>query len=458
MMALAGFRDAKSVVALSKSPIFHHQYSSVSKAIDTLANDERELKQVRKLFQSHWLEYFPIKSVNHFQTDVVNIFREHSPCLKGRQYRHKANTVIAGNKPIGIGFPLSSVNLADFESSWSIPFDVQRVKSNEDEIEVAAKQIKAICENEKFAKSLNINAADSSYGTAKFINKVNGIINLVNVLRLRHGNKVYESERKITGGADQIYGTEYHLIEESGWKEYRKKEKTYRKYLTSIYEKKADEYQEIERVTRRGKVLKIELRRWSGMKMRTKNGNSMKEAEFEIIGIRVFEKETGKRVFKHDVYVAVVGKERRKLEIEEVAEVFYRRFDLEVTNRFMKQNLFLEGYQTPDIQHLDNWNLLVQSAMWLLWTASTEVEKVCEKWQKYSEPKEEKGGRLTTSQTRKGLERLILTFEEKPYLPKKCKKGLGRKKGTKLEPRKQYKVVKKWQNEVEIIKPKCQKE
>ena len=458
MMAVASYREARSVVAVSKSPVFHHQYSSITKAISNLAKDERELGRVQKLFKGQWLEYFPLSSVNYFQTDVVNIFREHAPCLKGRQYRHKANNVISGNKPLGIGYPLSLVNIADCLSSWSLPFSLQRVKANEDEIEVAAEQIKAICESEKFAKSLNINAADSSYGVAKYITKVNEVSNLVNVLRLRHGNKVYESEYQATGGARQIYGAEYHLIEESGWHEYQKKEKVYRKYLTSIYERKVDEYQELERVTKKGRQLKVELRRWSGMKMRTKQGNSMKEVEFELVGMRVLEKESGKRVFKHDVFVAVVGQERKKLKIEEVAEVFYHRFDLEVTNRFMKQNLFLEDYQTPDIQHLDNWNMLVQEAMWLLWAASTEVEKVSEKWQKYSEPKAEKGGRKTASQTRKGLERLFLTFEEKAYLPKKCKKGIGRKKGDKQEPRKQYKVVKKWQTEVEIIKGSCQKE
>ena len=176
-MAVASYRDAKSVVALSKSPIFHHQYSSIRQAIANLAKDKHELKRVRKLFQAQWLKYFPRSQVNYLQTDVVNIFREHLPTLKGRQYRHKANSVIAGNKPIGIGFPLSLVNLADFSSSWSIPFDVQRVGSNEDEIEVAAEQIKAICEREEFVESLTINAADSSYGVAKFINKVNGISN-----------------------------------------------------------------------------------------------------------------------------------------------------------------------------------------------------------------------------------------------------------------------------------------
>jgi hypothetical protein len=56
------------------------------------------------------------------------------------------------------------------------------------------------------------------------------------------------------------------------------------------------------------------------------------------------------------------------------------------------------------------------------------------------------------------LERLILTFEKEPYLAKTCKKGLGRKKGQRCEPRKQYKVVKKWGELEEIIKNSPQQE
>jgi hypothetical protein len=413
---------------------------------------------VRKLFREHRLQYFPVKARNYFQTDVVNIFRQYSPCLKGRQYRHKANQVIAGNQPIGIGYGLSFVNLADFPSSWSLPFDLRRIGSSEDEILVAVEQIKRICESEEFLGSLQINACDSSYGVAKYIAKVNSISNLVNVIRLRHGNKVDESEYLETKGAPQIYGKQYYLIEKSGWKEYRTKKKITRKYLTSIYEKQADEFAEIEKETKKGKPLRIELRRWKGMKMRSKKGNSMKEVEFEIVGIRVFHRETGERIFKQDVFAAVVGERREELSIEEIAEVFYHRFDLEVTNRFLKQNLFLESYQTPEVQHLDNWTELATEAMWLLWSASEEVENICEKWQQYSTPKVAKGGRQTPSQTRKGLERLLLTFEQEAYLPKKCKKGRGREKGQKCSPRKRYQVVKKWGELEEIIKTRPQQE
>ncbi len=278
-MALASFTDAKSVVALSKSPVFQHQWTSITDAISNLAVNQGDLKRVLKLFREHWLKYFPYRLVNYFQLDVVNIFRPFAPCLRDRQYRHKANNVIFGNKPLGIGYGLSSVNIADFESGWSLPLELRRVTSNEDEIEVGAEQIKAICESARFKDGLNINAADSHYGVAKYISKVALIPNLVNVLRIRHGNKVFAGEFKETGGAPQIYGAQYHLIEESGEKSYRQKDKTTSKYLRSIYEKAADERAEIEKVTSKGKVLRIELRRWKGMKMRTKRGHSMKEVE-----------------------------------------------------------------------------------------------------------------------------------------------------------------------------------
>jgi hypothetical protein len=159
-MALASFQDAKSVVALSKSPVFHHQYSSITDAVSNLGCDEREFKRVGKLFRQLWLEYFPLGKVNHFQSDVVNIFRPNSKCLRDLQWCYKANNRVPGNKPVGIGYPLSSVNLADLASSWSVPLDLRRVKSDEDAIEVGAEQIKAICELEEFAKSLNINTCE----------------------------------------------------------------------------------------------------------------------------------------------------------------------------------------------------------------------------------------------------------------------------------------------------------
>ena len=71
VMAVASYRDAQSVVGLSNSPVFHHQFSSISKAIINLAKNKHELKRVRKLFREQWLKYFPVRARNHFQPDVA---------------------------------------------------------------------------------------------------------------------------------------------------------------------------------------------------------------------------------------------------------------------------------------------------------------------------------------------------------------------------------------------------
>jgi hypothetical protein len=59
--ALASFRKAKSVVGLSNNPVFHHQFSSISQAIASLAKNHQELKFIRQLFRQHRLKYFPLR-------------------------------------------------------------------------------------------------------------------------------------------------------------------------------------------------------------------------------------------------------------------------------------------------------------------------------------------------------------------------------------------------------------
>lgn len=442
-MALASFKSAKSVVGLSESPIYHYQYSSISEAVSNLARTSAERDERRQSLQRLFLARFEAKSIIDWQTDGVSLFREHSRCLKDLQFVHQANTVIRGNKPIGIGYPLLFINLADFESHWSLPFEVELVGKETDYVSLAGRKMVEICGREEFQDLLNVNTADSSFGCPKYLSPTSQVENLVSLTRLRHGRKVCFAERKKTGGAPQIYGADWYLREVSGDWTMNKEEQTITKYQTSIYENKPDEETVIFTKTRKGKELRIEIRRWNEMLRHSSDGFSMKEAEYDLVSFRVLEVKTGERVFKEDVFVAVTGRERKRLNLKEVYQRFRRRFDLEVTNRFMKQELFLEAYQTPAKENVENWVLTAQTAMWLLYEAADEVESVSAKWQQYNEPKVREGGKRTPSQTKKGLERLFLSFEKEPYLPKKCKKGQGRQKGTKLEKRAEYKVEKK---------------
>jgi len=442
-MALASFKSAKSVVQLSESPIFHYQYSSISDAITNLARTSAERNERRKLLQRLFLEHFELKPIIDWQTDGVSLFREHSRCLKDLQFVHKANPVVRGNKPIGIGYPLLFINAADFKNKWSLPFEVEIVGKETDYVSLAAKKFARICRRKEFENRLNINTADASFGCPKYLSPTSKILNLVSITRLRHGRKVSFAERKKTLGTPQIYGEDWYLREESGDWSLKKKDKIIKKYQRSIYEKEADEESVVFTQTKKGRELRIEISRWNAQLMHSSDGYRMKEAEFDLVSFRVLDVKLGERVFKKDVFVSVMGVERKRLNLKEIYERFRRRFDLEVTNRFLKQEMFLESYQTPKKDTIENWIMVAQTAMWLLYEASDEVENVSAKWQKYSEPQIKEGEKRTPSQSKKGAERLFLTFEKEPYLPKKCKKGLGRRKGEKQVKRTRYKVEKK---------------
>ena len=457
-MAVASFKFAKSVVGLSESPVFHYQYSSITDAITNLAKTATERSECRKSLQRLFLARFKWKLMIDWQTDGVSLFREHSRCLKDLQFVHKANTVIRGNKPIGIGYPLLFINLADFENKWSLPFEVCIAGKETDYVSLAAEKFGIICELDEFRDVLNVNTGDASFGCSKYLSPTSKIKNLVSITRLRHGRKVCFAERKETKGAPQIYGKDWYLREVSGDWTIKKKDQTITKYQRSIYENEAAEQTEVFTKTKKGRELRIEIRRWNEMLMHSSNGFSMKEAEFDVVSFRVLDVKTGERVFTEDVFVSVIGAERKRLNLKEVYQRFRRRFDLEVTNRFLKQEMFLEDYQTPCVENVENWILVAQTAMWLLYEAADEVENVSAKWQKYGEPKIKAGAKRTPSQTKKGAERLFLSFEKEPYLPKRYQKGRGRRKGEVQVKRVRYEVVKKWQAGVELSEIGSQKE
>ena len=105
----------------------------------------------------------------------------------------------------------------------------------------------------------------------------------------------------------------------------------------------------------------------------------------------------------------------------------------------------LNSFQTPVLQHLDNWLLIHQMTSWLLYTASDEAEFRPREWRKYLPKNKEVQNqtRLSISQTRQAAQNLFLTFEPEPFMPLKSKKGKPRQKGQTQTKRKTYPVVKK---------------
>jgi len=101
--------------------------------------------------------------------------------------------------------------------------------------------------------------------------------------------------------------------------------------------------------------------------------------------------------------------------------------------------MFLDSYDCEDVQHLDNFLLINQLANWLLYTAADGVDFIPKKWEKNKSNPPPKPDKLSIAKTYRSVERLFLTFDKEPFLPKPSKKGKGNIK--KERPR--FKVVKK---------------
>lgn len=441
VMALASYTPARSVVELSESPTFHYQYSSIFKFFEReLASSNGDISVFDEAVKAHIRRYRPQVDILRTHLDTSPLFKPHSPTLAERSHVYKPNLTVKNNKPVEIGYNISCLNqgLAD---KWSIPVDIRRVGSSKSSIAVGVEQLIAFADSN--ADALVVNCADSSYSVPAFIVPLDEKENVVNIIRLRNKNVYDSAPMGNTGGANRIYGSVYNLRlqdEKSGRKNPKTKEIAAPK--PSIFEKQSDECYDYLATTNKGRSIRVCVSIRKNMMLRSKNKYNMKDKPFDLVTVEQFDAKTSKRLHKKPMYLAVCSKNKEQIPLADVYSVHYQhRYDIEPNNRFMKQQLMLDKFQTPIQAHLDLWLRVVQLAEWLLYVASEDVVSAPKKWQKYGDPKKQC---LTIAQTRKGCQSLFLNFDKTPFLPVSSqisKKGKGRALGYTIEKKKTYPVI-----------------
>lgn len=442
-MALSSYQKADSLVELSLSPLFHYQFSSIYKPIHDIAQNAEEYDQAVKLILTFCLKYAKPQKRVRLQTDVTPVIKEHSPTLENRQYVKKSNNVIRGNKPLSIGYPLSSINLS-CESNWSLPLLRGRVPLDHTESTFAVEQLKLLLPQLLVALQFDliINTTDSGYTHASYLSPLYEEEKLVCISRFRYGSKVYTPAKGDNAlGAKKIYDQCFYLRNTSRivTGKVPKTGKTYEKEQITIYDLPCCEEQVLQSCTKKGRALMIQLYRWNDLKLRSKKGHCMKHKPFDLVGVRVVDAQTGELVFNRDLFLGIFGKRKNEISLEEAFWDYRHRYDIEPSFRFNKQNMFLDSYDCEDVQYLDNFLLVNQLANWLLYVAADEVEFIPRKWEQNKSNPELKPEKLSISKTYRSTEALFSTFEKEPFLPKPSKKGAGNIK----EKRIHYKVVKK---------------
>ena len=437
--SLSGRQNAQSVAELSLEPLFDRKYSSLYKAISSAfvpenkeeAAKERQkkaLEQVKSL-----LPAFAKPSKHPFwltAIDATPALRPYSNCLADRSITYYPNPA-PGNKPIGVGHSYSMLALLPERQThappWVVPLSCQRITTRQSANEVAAKQMTALLSEPglPFGIELTVNAGDSGYSKAHYLGPVSGFPNHVEVVRAAKNRKFFQvaaTPEVHPGhvGRPKKFGVVFDLKDETTWGA-------------------AVEKTEIDWQTASGRPLKIKLQRWNTLLMRGKKNIPMHEHPFDLVRARVFDL-SGKLVFARSMWLIVMGNRRAEISTVAAYEAYRQRYDLEHFFRFGKNKLLMDSFQTPTLEHEENWWCLACLAYVQLWLAAHLCCPLPKPWERYLP--EFKEHRLPSpSQVQRDYGRIIRQFGT-PACPRKPRgNSPGRPKGASQCKRKSEPIV-----------------
>jgi hypothetical protein len=109
--------------------------------------------------------------------------------------------------------------------------------------------------------------------------------------------------------------------------------------------------------------------------------------------------------------------------------------------RYGKQRLLMAAYQTPIVEHEENWWQIVQLAYIQLWLARSLAVALPRPWERYLPPPEP--GCAAPATVQRNFERIIQEIGTPAQSPKPRGNSPGRTKGTKLPARPRLPVITK---------------
>jgi len=292
---------------------------------------------------------------------------------------------------------------------------------------VGAEQVKALLEDKTlpFGESLCVQVVDSAYSAVRFLGRVAPHENLVTIARIRGNRVLYQTPPPTQGkrqkGHPIWYGDRFDLKDSTTWDE-------------------PDEVVWTTYTTRSGKTYIVCIERWDDMLMRGTREFPMHKYPFSLIRTRVFDAD-GELVFKHPMWLIVIGSRRQEISSLDSWKSYQRRYDIEHFFRFGKQRLLMTAFQTPEAEHEENWWKIVQLAYLQLWLARSLAQAMPKPWERYLP--QFKTAVASPSIVQRDFARIIRQIGKPSSPPKPRGKSPGRLKGEKPEGRKRHKVIKK---------------
>ena len=440
--ALSSNREAKTVVELSLNPLFKRKYHSIYRAIKSVNKPQKESKNNENNEDKEenkdellivLLETIPPNNKREyhlFGIDTTPNPRQFAPTLTDKKVVYQPNS-IQGNKPINVGHSYSWLcylpeKEPNFNAAWTIPLSVERVKSDDKDVNVANQQLKKILENSQhFANKLSLIVVDSLYSQRNFIGEQVKNKDRVVVTRVRSNRVFYRPfylpEPSVSqSGHPRWYGDKFDLKDSDSWSS-------------------PDEVIHSHFTTSRGKLLNLTIQGWKNMLMRGTKAYKLHNYPFTLLQITLTDQE-GNLVGK-PMWLIAIGDRRNELSLLDIYQSYRQRYDLEHFFRFGKQRLLMNSFLTPDTEQEENWVNLTLIAYVNLWAARNLADCFPRDWEKYLPSF--KAHNITPSVVQRDFFRIISTLGISAVSPKPRGFSSGRKKGEIQVKRPQHQVIKK---------------
>jgi hypothetical protein len=442
--ALSSNTTAKSTVELSLNPLFRRSYGSIYDGIQefsqpdsaetTITEKRAHEQQLMQLIGSH----LPVPKHQKYWllgVDVTPAPRRFAHTLEDRSYVYQPNT-IASNKPVTTGHQYSALvlfpeKLQASSPPWVVPLSLCRVTTQETKRSVGVQQVKLLLNDETlpFHQQLCVQVADSEYSAVSYLGEMTEYENLVTIARVRSNRVFYQippsSPTSPNRGHPVWYGFRFDLKDPDTWEE-------------------PDEVAQATYTNHLGRTYRVQLECWHNLLMRGTHDYPMHQHPFTLIRARLFN-EADEQVFQRPIWLLAMGKRGKELSLSEAWEAYRRRYDVEHFFRFGKQRLLMTAYQTPEVQHEENWWQLAQLAYVQLWLARHLAEAMPRPWERYLPQfhTQAENQEISPSMVQRDFGRIIQEIGTPAQSPKPRGKSPGRTKGERQQPRKRHRVIKK---------------
>ena len=471
LLSLCGNVTATSVVQLSLSPLFQHQYASITDTIDELGKSTSRLATLRTVLLTIVVALYRAARQGSTTNRSHFLFTlDATPCAHPFAPTLERKAIVLPNPQfqayhLSKGYCLSALNAAGFVDDWCLPLDLRRLQPGQTPAECGRQQISLVLEELARGRSaptpeLYVVVADAGYGNSPFVLPLaRDEQDLVTITRLKVGSKVYLDHRRQSVGQieqfrkDKIYGDELFLRMTTGVKSRKNRwhKDPSSKVERSISEVPADDCSECKQ-TRGRRTVTIKVERWNGLLLRwSHDDNTMADHPVDVVRIEQRDEQTGQLVFKNELYLLLAGKRRDELSAQQAYQDYSCRKDTESYFRTAKHRFLLTGYQSCVDRHHDVWWCIVMLAGWFTWLTREHGRPAFFPWERY-------GYRAKVNQPSRGPSFSQAIRAAAPYLctldwssisPQKQKGGSGRALGTILTPRARHVVLRKASKEKE---------